>query len=1408
MASAICQALNLSDGQACKEAATAANNLFCRFHAKQCHGLYIGYKRRNLKLDTLSEQAPAYLQDADVPLANDDFETVDDKGVLKAIHDHLFELYVLLGKVIDARRLHHKHFYPLTLDYGHQAYLDGLTNRRHVVLRALERIEKRTAEVLYEKERWYDWVRTVQEDDGANREKEQKRVKAEAAMFRRHYQKVQARLQAKRQKEEKKRQDAYLETIFQERQASMSPDEEEDIEDWDPIEDNDDHQQYIDLIRHFLWLELLDDELEPTATGAGSTEDSPTPESSSTATQEPGPSESSAKKLKAKKKSKSKTAKAEGSSSQAKHLDGPNKHMPGNGTKNLDVGQDMVLAMKADKDHGNTAEPQKANIETESELRTRLEAGVERNLSELAGPIVVGTIQNPHETLERTGRMTKDEINEVTRDIKEIKQLLFCRILLSHTALLPKALKANSIQEFLEDLDMTDADLRDLCLKLERPTLQDLRDACADLFRGDEPEEEDHGEGTEQEEETLEELILQKRRHGHLSNPYALYDRFSKVLPSLKETHTEDESNAAAEEANQRMKVRVCGRSIWNYASEKSMPRSGWLHFSIMAKDCQFEHALELCRNWDEYSELNFLCTWQYFPASNWVSFGSDKLMSQLHELNFFPYFKDLDASQRTRHKEVGTRQRVARRQYSMVEVRNVIVGHMRRNDPVTRRFIQYCIMQAGELLIMVRDGKTGQVVTSPDRDQLWTWREKHGVGRADNSEWTNMLEVGPLYFLKVDMLRNFCLNFDDYYEVWIWDFVPGELPISLYHTVVEDLRKAARMTKLSDMYMNTERFMRSLVREEDTQRVRSIKPGEEVRTLWDVATDPENEYVVWDGKGNQEIYDSGSHGGTSHQFYTEADAAEDMVLFPDELVYANRNVPFKEISNPSTKLKLGNQTYLQFMARQLKRYKPAVKELKEPGFGSDDSAPSGIDEIEDEREHIWKLPLIWARAAQEATANTHCSKNKQLLRRTCLSSTELVTEHSFDRRYNGSDQQEVLDRDRGIAFKQVIHLGDLEPGAQDKYDVSTRMIQAIQNSEPAGNTQAMFWFIVETMDWLDVKAEYSGYNHDQHAPWPHSFIVQDLVHATACMAPFFSKVEAAGPITAFMESAAGTEFRESALLRPQERAQTVPDHRTRTSFRTRPKSFWKEWHTILERCLSRQAWYLADFPLEWSIAIRPILAKLYKAGVIAPANVEPNPAFVPGYAIANTEPHRPGKLDLFIDYTDRLNAEPLGQGCGDDGTLRPDEYPVLLPFAQDFAVKHGARSARFAVLRIWSAPHFYPLMIGQQNRPMFMFLDPVGRAWQWEFVCKDLANSEWSMYHTTDLRVQLLRRQLGFDRVQHRGEVILVMATDEAELFRNVVAVTFVIQTKPWLREIDLWKSFINVDLEFLEGLDPYWLD
>lgn len=245
----------------------------------------------------------------------------------------------------------------MTLDHGHQAYLDSLTNRRHVVLRALERVEMRTAEVLYEKEKWYDWVRTVQEEDEINCEKEQKRVKAEAAMFRRHYQSLQAHLQAQRKKDEQKRQEAYLDALARERKAAVSPDEEEDIGDWDPIEDEEDHRQYIDLIRQFLWLELLDD-AEP-ATSA-----EPAPASSTDA--QAASTEGSAKKPKPKKKSKSKAAKATPGGSQAK------QSSLTQGDERLG-GQDLALVTPATEADDTTAEPQKANIEAEADMRARRE---------------------------------------------------------------------------------------------------------------------------------------------------------------------------------------------------------------------------------------------------------------------------------------------------------------------------------------------------------------------------------------------------------------------------------------------------------------------------------------------------------------------------------------------------------------------------------------------------------------------------------------------------------------------------------------------------------------------------------------------------------------------------------------------------------------------------------------------------------------------------------------------------------------------------------------------------------------------------------------------------------------------------------------------------------------------------
>ena len=46
----------------------------------------------------------------------------------------------------------------------------------------------------------------------------------------------------------------------------------------------------------------------------------------------------------------------------------------------------------------------------------------------------------------------------------------------SHSKLLPATLLANSIEQFLAEKSIADLDLRDLCLKVEQPSLQALRD--------------------------------------------------------------------------------------------------------------------------------------------------------------------------------------------------------------------------------------------------------------------------------------------------------------------------------------------------------------------------------------------------------------------------------------------------------------------------------------------------------------------------------------------------------------------------------------------------------------------------------------------------------------------------------------------------------------------------------------------------------------------------------------------------------------------------------------------------------------------------------------------------------------------------------------------------------------------
>ena len=300
--------------------------------------------------------------------------------------------------------------------------------------------------------------------------------------------------------------------------------------------------------------------------------------------------------------------------------------------------------------------------------------------------------------------------------------------------------------------------------------------------------------------------------------------------------------------------------------------------------------------------------------------------------------------------------------------------------------------------------------------------------------------------------------------------------------------------------------------------------------------------------------------------------------------------------------------------------------------------------------------------------------------------------------------------------------------------------------------------------------------------PHKHRRMVPDMLQARGMMALFFP--------SSFFESDFGILHKDSLLVNQLERAKTLPNRRTHASNKFVDKKLFEEWeaHWRHSRCFD-------DYPLEWDIANRPIIAKLYKTGVIQNAYA----SMTPGRAMAAKEPGRDIR-DLYIDL--RVLSEDMKmKTCLET----PPSLHHFLATARTFAKQHS--NARFALLRLWSAPHFYPLMVGLENRVNTQFTDGLGRAWEFCFVPKDMPGSEFSIHHASRLRIMPFQH-LFKEKVVVKRDLFLVMGEDEVDLQKYAVATTFAIQTDPWRLEVDLWRSFINVDIGFLEGLREEWLD
>lgn len=218
----------------------------------------------------------------------------------------------------------------------------------------------------------------------------------------------------------------------------------------------------------------------------------------------------------------------------------------------------------------------------------------------------------------------------------------------------------------------------------------------------------------------------------------------------------------------------------------------------------------------------------------------------------------------------------------------------------------------------------------------------------------------------------------------------------------IQELRKAWRFKHLREVYYHMQPILENLTRPEETMRTRLVKPGEKVRTLWDVCTDPRNRYLLYGAK-DLTPDKIGRTEETEHSIYTlysEANVVEDRVLFPDELVEGTKSLeraPFREIKNGINQIE---SRILPSVNKGLTRQLEAIMQGRDP----DDDAMLAMVE---EEKHLW----VWGTGLDQLQTEKLSEEQEELLERTGLQLPYVPASLEFD----PLEHLEIMERNRAV---------------------------------------------------------------------------------------------------------------------------------------------------------------------------------------------------------------------------------------------------------------------------------------------------------------------------------------------------------------------------------------------------------
>lgn len=171
---------------------------------------------------------------------------------------------------------------------------------------------------------------------------------------------------------------------------------------------------------------------------------------------------------------------------------------------------------------------------------------------------------------------------------------------------------------------------------------------------------------------------------------------------------------------------------------------------------------------------------------------------------------------------------------------------------------------------------------------------------------------------------------------------------------------KANRIREMKDIYKVVEPVMRTLTRDPDTERIRSIRPGEDVRSLTDVINDPSATFSV---RNNQ-------HEAAPHHWdkikYIEADALEDEILFPEEEDEEDDDYLFRPDTSAMTQMEEGHFGDIRDFAYDLDSDEEPYDSDSDASDGSGWYSEDASDEDFEESEEAQKAFAAFSKRFQD----------------------------------------------------------------------------------------------------------------------------------------------------------------------------------------------------------------------------------------------------------------------------------------------------------------------------------------------------------------------------------------------------------------------------------------------------------